>query len=212
MLGTTSGRSCRLLQPQLPYRSLGEVLQRISAESFRHAYDNATWCFVVQRTLANITPESRLIRIHNVLNGPDVPDDVFDTLIFHEMLHLEIPPIRRRSGSWDTHPPAFREAERLRSPKYDDSWTWLHANVPLRRRPRLQCTDVVPKVLRLTSEQRAWARERFGVALPSALRSDEPSSRRISVDMWSIAIAARHQPNAIVSGDLDAPRQPRETK
>ena len=42
----------------------------------------------------------------------------------------------------------------------------------------------------------AWAREQFGVALPGVIRSDEPSSRRISIETWRIAIAARYQPEA----------------
>jgi hypothetical protein len=56
--------------------------------------------------------------------------------------------------------------------------------------------DVVPGVTRLTPHQRAWAREHFGVALPRMIRSDEPSSRRISIETWRIAIAARYQPQA----------------
>ncbi len=43
---------------------------------------------------------------------------------------------------------------------------------------------------RLTQRQRAWAYERFGVALPRVIRSDDPSFRRISFEMWRMAIAA----------------------
>jgi hypothetical protein len=182
------------LQPQLPYRNLDAIVQQVSAQFFQHAFDDVTWCFVLQRMLACISRTSRSIRIHNVLNGTDVPEDVFVTIIFHEMLHLEISPATTRSGKSNPHPPAFWEAERQRSPNYDASWEWIQMNLPLRRRPRLQCTDVVPGVKRLTPEQRAWARERFGVALPRVTRSDEPSSRRISIETWRIAIAARYQP------------------
>lgn len=113
------------------------------------------------------------------------------------MLHLEIPPVRTRSGKWNMHPPEFWEAERQRSPNYDASWEWLQMNVQLRSRPRLQCTDVVPGMTRLTPQQRAWARAQFGVALPRVIRSDDPSSRRISIETWRIAIAALHHPNAV---------------
>jgi len=58
----------------------------------------------------------------------------------------------------------------------------------------LQWTDVVPGVTRLTPQQRAWAREQFGVAVPSVIRSDDPSSRRISIETWRIAIAAGNHP------------------
>jgi hypothetical protein len=180
------------LQPQLPYRNLDAIVRKVSAQFFLHAFDDITWCFVIQRMLACISASSRCIQIHNILNAVDVPEDVFVTIIFHEMLHLEIPPARTRSGKWNTHPAEFWEAERQRSPNYDASWDWLHMNVPLRKRPRLQCTDVVPGVLRLTPQQRTWARERFGVAFPRVIRSDEPLSRRISIETWRIAIAARH--------------------
>jgi hypothetical protein len=39
---------------------------------------------------------------------------------------------------------------------------------------------------RLTPQQRAWAREQFGVALPRVIRSDDPSSRRISIETWRL--------------------------
>jgi hypothetical protein len=129
----------------LPYRNLDQILHRVSAGFFSHAYNDTSWCFAIQPTLASITPATRLIRIHHVLNAPEVPDEVFETILFHEMLHLRIPPARRRSGSWDAHPPAFHEAERAHSPNLHTSWDWLYANVPLRRRPRLQRTDVVPE-------------------------------------------------------------------
>lgn len=181
------------MQPQLPYRNLDDVVQKVSARFFRHAFEDITWCFVIQRMLACISPASRRIQIHNVLNATDVPEDVFVTIVFHEMLHLEIPPGRTRSAKLNIHPEEFWEAERQRSPNYEASWEWLHMNLPLRRRPRLECTDVVPAVTRLTPEQRAWALEHFGVALPRVIRSDEPSSRRISIETWRIAIAARNQ-------------------
>jgi hypothetical protein len=107
------------------------------------------------------------------------------------MLHLEIPPVQTRSGKWNMHPAAFWEAERQRSPNYEASWQWLQMNVRLRHRPRLHCTDVVPGVLRLTQQQQAWAHEQFGVSLPRVIRSDDPSFRRISIEAWSIALAAR---------------------
>jgi hypothetical protein len=178
------------LQLELPHRNLDNIVLQVSAQFFGHAFDDVSWCFVIQRRLAFICFASRRIQIHNVLNAPDVPDYVFDMIVFHEMLHLEIPSVRNRSGEWNTHPPEFWEAERQRSPKYDTSWEWLRTNVPLRSRPRLQCTDVVPGITRLTRQQRAWARERFGVELPRVIRLDEPSSRRISDGTWRIAIAA----------------------
>ncbi len=179
------------VQPQLPYRNLDTIVQTVAAQFFRHAFADVQWCFAIQRTLACIFPAFRRIQIHNVLNATDVPEEVFVTIIFHEMLHLEISPVQTRSGTWNMHPAAFWEAERQRSPHYEASWQWLQTNVRMRPRPRLQCTDVVPGVLRLTPQQQAWARQQFGVALPRVIRSDDPSFRRISIEAWSIALAAR---------------------
>ena len=166
------------MQLQLPHRNLDDIVQKVSAQFFRHAFDDITWCFVIQRTLACIFPASRSIQIHNVLNATDVPEDVFVTIVFHEMLHLEIPPDRTLIGRKNMHSPEFWEAEHQRSPNYDASSEWLWTNLPLRPRRRLQCTEVVPDVTRLTPQQRAWAREQFGVELARVIRSDEPSYRR----------------------------------
>jgi predicted metal-dependent hydrolase len=97
---------------------------------------------VLKRSLACIFPALRRIQIRNVLNAADVPEAVFVMIVFHEILHLEIPPVRNQRGKWNIHPEEFWEAERQRSPNYSASWEWLQTNIPLRRRPRLQCTDV----------------------------------------------------------------------
>jgi hypothetical protein len=180
------------VQAELPYRDLGELVKKVSADCFRHAFDDVKWCFVIQRVLACITPASRLIQIHNVLNAADVPEHVFMTIITHEMLHLQIQPTTT-NHRLNTHPPEFWEAEHRLSPTGETSWEWLYTNLPLRRRPRLQCTDVVASVLRLTHKQREWARQRFNVELPRTIRSDEPSYRQMSPEMWRIAVAAQIQ-------------------
>jgi hypothetical protein len=87
-----------------------------------HAYDDMTWCFAIQRQLPCITGTAPRIRIHNVLNAVDVPEHAFVTIIFHEMLDLEIPAVRAEGGELNGHPPEFFAAERKRSPNLDASW------------------------------------------------------------------------------------------
>ena len=116
------------MQPQLPYRNLDEVVQKVSAQFFRHDFDDITWCFVIQRTLACISSESRCIQIHNVLNATDVPEDVFVTIVFHEMLHLEIPPVRTTSGEWNMHPREFWEAESQRPLMHQRMFSLVNAS------------------------------------------------------------------------------------
>lgn len=52
-----------------------------------------------------------LIRIHPALDDPRVPQPFMDYIMFHEMLHAVIPPLRR-NGRWIYHHEAYRCRER----------------------------------------------------------------------------------------------------
>ena len=60
--------------------------------------------------------KERIIRIHPLLDQCKVPAAFVDYIVFHEMLHLVIPP-RRAGHIWQVHPPEFRHLER-RYPGY----------------------------------------------------------------------------------------------
>jgi hypothetical protein len=47
-VGIVNGREDRPLQPQLPYRNLDNIVQKVSAQFFQHAFDDVKWCFVIQ--------------------------------------------------------------------------------------------------------------------------------------------------------------------
>ena len=79
------------------------------------------------------------------------------------------------------HPREFWEAEHQRSPNYDASWEWCRGTYHCGAGRGSNALRSCRSVTRLTPQQRAWARERFGVALPRVIRSDEPSSRRIGM-------------------------------
>lgn len=68
-----------------------------------------------------------MIRIHPVLDHPDVPDWFVAFVLFHEMLHIAIPPEeggkRRR-----VHTPRFRAAER-QHPDYGRATAWEQQNI-----------------------------------------------------------------------------------
>ena len=69
----------------------------------------------------------RLVRIHPVLDRPDVPEMVVESIVYHEMLHAVIPPkpgAQRRS----VHPPEFRRMERQYE-HFDQAEAWLEANI-----------------------------------------------------------------------------------
>ena len=60
--------------------------------------------------------ETRLIRIHPFLDDKTIPVDFVRYILYHEMLHLVVPPIMRNERRID-HPTAFRKRERL-FPRY----------------------------------------------------------------------------------------------
>jgi hypothetical protein len=62
--------------------------------------------------LGSYSYEDRLIRVHRVLDGPEVPRYVVESVVYHEMLHADMPP-EVRNGRRLFHTPEFRRRERL---------------------------------------------------------------------------------------------------
>jgi hypothetical protein len=56
-------------------------------------------------------PEVQLIRIHPALDQAFVPRLFVEFIVYHELLHHVIPPIRS-NGRYQIHSPAFRQRER----------------------------------------------------------------------------------------------------
>jgi hypothetical protein len=65
---------------------------------------------------------AREIRIHPVLDRPDVPRFFVEFIVYHEMLHQEFPSARD-SGRHVHHPKAFRQRERAFA-KYEAAMAW----------------------------------------------------------------------------------------
>lgn len=70
-----------------------------------------------------------VLRIHPVLDHDTVPSWFVGFVLYHELLHVVLPPIVRGSKRI-VHPPAFRRAERVH-PDYVRSLEWERANIPL---------------------------------------------------------------------------------
>ena len=70
------------------------------------------------------------IRIHPALDHPEVPMAFVRFIVFHEMLHLELPPYQGRGGRRIVHPPIFRSRER-NHPDYRVARRWELENVHL---------------------------------------------------------------------------------
>ncbi len=62
--------------------------------------------------LGSYSYEDRLIRLHRVLDHAEVPRYVVEAVVYHEMLHADMPP-EIRGGKRYFHTPEFRRRERI---------------------------------------------------------------------------------------------------
>ena len=84
--------------------------------------------------LGSYSYEDFLIRIHRLLDDPNVPRYVVEAVVYHEMLHADMPP-EVRGGRRLFHTPEFRRRERL----FRSLWRaerWIAENLPALLRAR----------------------------------------------------------------------------
>jgi hypothetical protein len=80
-------------------------------------------------TFGSYDPVLALIRIHPVLDRPEVPRYFLESVVYHEMLHHEMGGVPDRAGRTVYHTRAFREAE-ARFPRHRDALAWEKENLP----------------------------------------------------------------------------------
>jgi len=80
-------------------------------------------------TFGSYDPVLALIRIHPVLDRPDVPRYFVESVVYHEMLHHHLGGVPDRAGRTVYHTRAFREAE-ARFPRHQDALAWEKDNLP----------------------------------------------------------------------------------
>ena len=87
--------------------------------------------------LGSYSFEDGLIRINRVLDDPKIPRYVLEAVVFHEMLHADMPP-EVKNGRRCFHSPEFRRRERrFRQLEKADRWIQDHLGELLAaRRPR----------------------------------------------------------------------------
>ncbi len=100
---------------------LGRLREAVNAEWFDSTLDvRISWGRNPKRRLGkrntsiafgSYTKATNLIRIHPRLDDSEVPEAFVRFVIYHEMLHVKIPP-HRENGRWIYHSPAFRKAEK----------------------------------------------------------------------------------------------------
>jgi hypothetical protein len=84
--------------------------------------------------LGSYSYEDWLIRIHRVLDSPEVPRYVVEAVVHHEMLHADMPP-EIKGGRRLFHTPEFRRRERLyRNFGRAERWVIEHLHDLLRAR------------------------------------------------------------------------------
>ncbi len=78
--------------------------------------------------LGSYSYEDRLIRVHRVLDQPSVPRYVIEAVVYHELLHADLPPVESHGRRY-FHTPEFRRRERLFR-HLDKANAWIQENLP----------------------------------------------------------------------------------
>jgi predicted metal-dependent hydrolase len=78
--------------------------------------------------LGSYSYEDRLIRLHPVLDQPEVPRYVVEAVVYHELLHADLPPVLH-NGRRYFHTPEFRRRERLYR-HLDKANRWIQEHLP----------------------------------------------------------------------------------
>ena len=88
--------------------------------------------------LGSYSYEERLVRLHRLLDDPCVPRYVIEAVVYHELLHADLPPVMV-NGRHHFHTPEFRRRERLYR-HLAKTEAWVEENLPrlLRRRSPAQ--------------------------------------------------------------------------
>jgi hypothetical protein len=115
---------------------LGEVYADLNRRFFGNALRvPITWGRGVGRarrgglTFGSYDPVLGLIRIHPVLDRPEVPRYFLESVVYHEMLHHRMGGVPDRAGRTVYHTRAFREAE-VRFPRHREALAWEKENLP----------------------------------------------------------------------------------
>jgi hypothetical protein len=119
--------------PPLPnrgrYHDLDAILADLRARYFPHCAEvKIRWGRWSGRArprsirFGSYLPDARLIRIHPALDQAFVPRCFVEFIVYHELLHHAIPPVRL-NGRYQIHSPTFRQRERD-FPAFAEAMAW----------------------------------------------------------------------------------------
>lgn len=77
--------------------------------------------------LGSYDESTRLVRIHPVLDRHEVPGYVVAAVVYHEMLHAAVPPVKAAGGRRRVHTAEFRRRELLFA-EHERAEAWLSRN------------------------------------------------------------------------------------
>ncbi len=103
----------KLAPPRGEVHNLQPLFRRLNRRYFSGRLRGVKIGWSLRRSrsvLGHFDPAHRVIIINRKLDHPQVPPFALEFLIYHEMLHLKFPPLRR-SGRRVFHSCEFREAE-----------------------------------------------------------------------------------------------------
>jgi hypothetical protein len=110
-------------------RNLSQVLAKVASDYGLDAKGiGITWSgsreiYGRRRTsirFGSFNSKTRLIRIHPLLDSPDVPDFFVEFIVYHELLHAVFPPACQPGRRRSIHTGQFKHRERLFA-RYDDA-------------------------------------------------------------------------------------------
>ena len=94
--------------------------------------------------LGSFEPESRVVRVHPVLDQAAVPDWFVVFVLKHELLHAAIDAYRDPNGRWVHHGPEFRARE-TSWPEYEPAVAWERRNLARLIRSAREGTRLRPR-------------------------------------------------------------------
>jgi len=138
--------------------SIPDMLDTIRQSFFAEVRVPVGFCFTTCRySLGYLlrNEEGASIFLHQILNRPQTPREVFGLALKHELLHMHIPP-RVISGSQRQHPPEFWDEEKKIAPERDAAWKWIWENLwfCLQPRPKAERIEVLPQWKNVWSPER----------------------------------------------------------
>ena len=114
--------------------NLDEIFSRLNKKFFKYKCDAAyTWGRLPTRKrrrsihFGNYNFETNTIRMHPALDRKYVPAYVVEMVMYHEMLHWYIPPVKKNGRNY-VHTRLFHQAERLH-PYYGKANHWKEKNL-----------------------------------------------------------------------------------